>query len=1389
MTDNALTFIPINDKLKALGVIRFAKKSNVIDIGFKGGQTVVFDIDPKKVTNTRDNFEKEAKRYPGLSKSTISKVSLVLLDSTNNYLQYLLYSKAAAKAPDGKGDQQHSHITTLSRNPAAVVAMRLAKKHCQDLFIDNLGQPHAAVKIDKHLEVLPIKSSRFKNWLCKIFYDCYTERNKQVHNKDDQRSKKLHSAEDVENEGKKVEGEDQEEDEDTADILTTENLNNVLRVIEARATFSGNPPRELHLRVAMYDDSNSILYDLTNPEWQVVRIAVTGWDIEYAPVVFTRYSNQIPQVYPSKEYPPEIFDLFIGLINIKNDEDNILLLKVYIIALFYPCNQHPALMLHGEKGTAKSTLMELIKMLVDPSAIQTLAFSRNIESMIQKLAHNYICYFDNVSKINESISDILCRAVTGSGFSKRELFTNDDDVIYNFKRCIGINGINLGATKSDLIDRGIIIEHVPIPKHRKRLLKEIWQKFYEIRSWLLGYIFDILVQVLQFQRDNPGGLKLEEYPRLADFAEIGEIISRCMGNRPGKFIEAYFRNIELQTRDVVENDVVGKAIEIFMDSRMTPLWNGTITELLDLLTKIAQDNLKIKTSNGKLWPQAPNSLSRRINLIKADLRSIGILVEKDSLDKSNRQWTIRKLADINRNGNGIIITGRNNMLYQQQIIRKQNYPKVEHISPEQPYRLNPENRAQITRDNQGDISGDISFEPNHIPPCISPEQNSENRAQNDCFRRSDDTGDICSLSSSLQIPKVKKVLDRYLAFDFEWDIKTHVIEAASFVDSTGNSKVLLRSDFDNCSEKELLKYINSKILEYNWSIGWNSTGHANNTEGVRNSDLTILHERCIANDIQSIVSLSPNGVPYIGYPKHIDLCNVYGKVMVQDTIYKKAYRTHKLSDVSKALLGYGKYKDFSGKDFNSLPIEGQIEYSLRDSQLVMELSKYNDFEVLDAMYAISEITGLDFELVCKTNLSKWWSAIFDKMVKDRECQPRTATSFSSTYYEGAAVLTPKQGLYHNVVVVDAISLYPSVAINCNISFDTVNCTCCKGDPSAGITLDSEFLKDCKFIMQDNNCWICKQKEGAFPKKLKVFKEERLKQKKVGNNSKQLALKILINGAYGCFGFAGYAYYDPRVAELITAYGRQTLSKMQDAARNLGFEIIYGDTDSLFLHNAPKESLSKFQDLCSRDLDIELEIKSTYSNFILSSGKKHYLGYGADDKGKEVLDIVGFEGNKNDRPEFVNNVFRQLVNDIIKDGIDPIPNLRRSMSDLEQVPCKINPDLLKISKILGENPEDYKSQTCQAAKIGKAFGARKGDLIRYFDSDVKKTGKSWSLDAADIDTAKYKQMLWNTVREILQIAGYPVHDLSKEFGVKNPKNNKNKNKSEKTSSDEDGHGNA
>jgi DNA polymerase elongation subunit (family B) len=63
-----------------------------------------------------------------------------------------------------------------------------------------------------------------------------------------------------------------------------------------------------------------------------------------------------------------------------------------------------------------------------------------------------------------------------------------------------------------------------------------------------------------------------------------------------------------------------------------------------------------------------------------------------------------------------------------------------------------------------------------------------------------------------------------------------------------------------------------------------------------------------------------------------------------------------------------------------------------------------------------------------------------------------------------------------------------------------------------------------------------------------------------------AIKAIINSGYGVFGHQYFKYYDPGVAELVTAFGRDTLIKMQSIATELGYPTLYGDTDSLFLNN-------------------------------------------------------------------------------------------------------------------------------------------------------------------------------------------------------------------------------
>src|SRR5215510_11882376 len=125
-----------------------------------------------------------------------------------------------------------------------------------------------------------------------------------------------------------------------------------------------------------------------------------------------------------------------------------------MVSLFLLANlPKPMLILHGIHGSGKSTFQEFVKLVVDPAAALTTAFPNDLKELVQILSHSYLTFFDNVSDITQMSSDQLARAVTGSGFTKRGLFTDDEDYIYNMKRAVGYNGINISATRADLLDR------------------------------------------------------------------------------------------------------------------------------------------------------------------------------------------------------------------------------------------------------------------------------------------------------------------------------------------------------------------------------------------------------------------------------------------------------------------------------------------------------------------------------------------------------------------------------------------------------------------------------------------------------------------------------------------------------------------------------------------------------------------------------------------------------------------------------------------------------------------------------------------------------------------------------------------------------------------------
>lgn len=121
--------------------------------------------------------------------------------------------------------------------------------------------------------------------------------------------------------------------------------------------------------------------------------------------------------------------------------------------------------------------------------------------------------------------------------------------------------------------------------------------------------------------------------------------------------------------------------------------------------------------------------------------------------------------------------------------------------------------------------------------------------------------------------------------------------------------------------------------------------------------------------------------------------------------------------------------------------------------------------------------------------------------------------------------------------------------------------------------------------------------------MNALTKERIKYKKNGLEIESQAIKAIVNSGYGVFGHPYFKYYDPRVAELVAAIGRYTLTRMQTIAKKLGFVVLYGDTDSLFVNNIGSfDNARKFITECESNLGVTVGHERIFERLILT-GKK------------------------------------------------------------------------------------------------------------------------------------------------------------------------------------------
>lgn len=628
------------------------------------------------------------------------------------------------------------------------------------------------------------------------------------------------------------------------------------------------------------------------------------------------------------------------------------------------------------------------------------------------------------------------------------------------------------------------------------------------------------------------------------------------------------------------------------------------------------------------------------------------------------------------------------------------------------------------------------------------------------------------------LTKPYAAIDTEFKTNYENKSKPFTMFAASIVDNLGSCQFRHISDFHSQQpEKELTTWLMGQILGFRLTVGWYSKGvklkREDGTFEGRDSDLKVIDSVCAYYDIPSIIGFNQIGVPYVkGYDEqlcenerryalwnrfqryhHIDLYQVYKKPVVKSLIYNNKYRSLSLNAVCLALLNEGKLEGLHGSQIQKLSKEKQLEYVTQDAALVMKLSQYNNFEILDLMNAISIIIDVPFERVCHTQISSWWTKIIQDRIMQGDCRVPSA-QIKKRSYSGGYVIEPKIGLYDKraIYVLDVKSLYPSMMIIHNISFDTVNCDCCKGNPDARV--DQMIMDVVNSTVAEGeereHYWICKNADyrGIVPRLLEKFRDERFRQQDLRNEPMQLALKNLINGCYGIFGSNFFEFADYRIAELTTAFGRRTLQYMQHIAKEVyNFNIIYGDTDSIFLTDVMKDNdIVKFIAECSILLDIDVERSKIYKKFLITK-KKHYIGVYYDIS-KEP-DVKGMEGIKSDRPLWINKIESQFANDI-KTGKDPTINIKREYSAMEarQVPL----EELEINLTLVKNPDKYPESSLQRI-VGSELGASQGDTINYYKSNTTGGGTA---SPNLINRRKYLEMLKTTVEDCLKLMGYDYY---------------------------------
>jgi hypothetical protein len=469
------------------------------------------------------------------------------------------------------------------------------------LFLTTDGKPFASVPVNGHTEHHPIRSTAFKRWLVRAYY---------------QQEAKPPSAEAVQA---------------------------AFGVLEAQAQFDGETIR-VYTRVGEAEHPNGpadpVFYlDLSDDKWRAIEISRHGWEVvSEPPVKFRRARGMLPLPVPEQGGDLESLREFV---NLASDDDWYLFVAALTAAL-RPFGPYPILAFQGEQGSAKSTTIRVFRKMLDPHSTLLRSEPKEVRDLMIAATNAWCVTLDNLSRLFPWLSDALCRLSTGGGFATRTLYENDEETFFDAMRPVLLNGIEDVATRFDLLDRCIVLNLPTIPEDKRREETPLWEAFDEAHPKILGALLDAVVKGLA----TFPGVKLDRLPRMADFARWGEAVGRGLGWGEGTFLKAYESNRGDIDAAALESSAVAVALTQMIKIQPKPEWTGSAKELLEALALLVGE----PATKQKEWPKSPRGLSGALHRAAPALRRFGITFTSGREENNRRKRWIHVIYDPKKAG-------------------------------------------------------------------------------------------------------------------------------------------------------------------------------------------------------------------------------------------------------------------------------------------------------------------------------------------------------------------------------------------------------------------------------------------------------------------------------------------------------------------------------------------------------------------------------------------------------------------------------------------------------------------------------------------------------------------------------------------------------------------